>query len=257
MRGAAPLALAVCAAVAAGSPAWAERLTIAMSTQEVKIDSSFTGINLTVFGVISERALTTAEAGPYRLAVLILGPQETAVVRRKERFVGVWANGATETMVRPPSLYELSTSGPTDTLADPAVLQQLGIGFDNIAFRFAGRDAVNDSDASAFREAYIRLKQKQGLFTQETGVTFIAGLIFRANLHLPANIPVGHYTAITYLFDGKQLLAHAQDGIEVSTTGFEATMTSFAHNQALVYGILCATLALFIGWLGGVIFRRD
>ena len=34
-------------------------------------------------------------------------------------------------------------------------------------------------------------------------------------------------------------------------------MAAFARNQSLVYGLLCAALALFVGWLGGVIFRRD
>jgi hypothetical protein len=34
-------------------------------------------------------------------------------------------------------------------------------------------------------------------------------------------------------------------------------MASFAQNQSLIYGLICAALAVFIGWAGGVIFRRD
>jgi hypothetical protein len=34
-------------------------------------------------------------------------------------------------------------------------------------------------------------------------------------------------------------------------------MSVFAHSQALAYGLIVVALALFIGWLGGVIFRRD
>ncbi len=34
-------------------------------------------------------------------------------------------------------------------------------------------------------------------------------------------------------------------------------MSTFAHSQALLYGLICVALALVTGWLGGVIFRRD
>ena len=63
---------------------------------------------------------------------------------------------------------------------------------------------------------------------------------------------------LAYLFSGGELLRPAEDMIAVvSKTGFEGTMAAFARNQSLVYGVLCAALALFVGWLGGVIFRRD
>ena len=31
----------------------------------------------------------------------------------------------------------------------------------------------------------------------------------------------------------------------------------FARNQSLLYGLICVALALIVGWLGGVVFRRD
>ncbi len=34
-------------------------------------------------------------------------------------------------------------------------------------------------------------------------------------------------------------------------------MSAFARSQSLLYGLICVVLALTIGWLGGVIFRRD
>jgi hypothetical protein len=34
-------------------------------------------------------------------------------------------------------------------------------------------------------------------------------------------------------------------------------MFTLAHNRALFYGVATAVLALIVGWLAGVIFRRD
>ena len=249
------LTLIVVASLAA-SVAHAERLTIAVSSPEVKIDSSFTGTTLTVFGVV-EKDAAAAASPDYKVAVLVIGPGESVVARRQDRVLGIWLNHAAQLILRPPSFYSLSTTDPLDTLAKPAVLDRLGIGFENIPFAYEGHPTINDPAVDEFRAAYLRLKQKQGLFNQEIGVNFLGDLIFRAGVHLPANIATGRYTVLAYLFADGELIANGQDSVEVSTTGFEATMAAFAHSQSLLYGIICAALALFIGWLGGVIFRRD
>ena len=116
---------------------------------------------------------------------------------------------------------------------------------------------ANDPAASAFRDAFIRLKDRAGLYHQEVGVSFIGNLIFRTTFYLPANIPVGTYTADAYLFSDRLLIARADDKLRVTKTGLEDTMSTFARNQSLLYGLICVALALVIGWLGGVIFRRD
>jgi uncharacterized protein (TIGR02186 family) len=235
----------------------AERLTIALSTPEVQISSNFTGIAITIFGVIENEPGTAPPVGPYDVAVLVLGPPQTVVARRKDSVVGVWVNRASETIVGAPAFYALHTSAELAAIAKPATLGRLGLGFDNIAFTYQGRAGVNDPAAAEFRAAYVRLKEKAGLFSQETAVDFIGGTVFRTTTWLPANIPVGRYTVLVYLFAGEALIAHAEDSITVSKTGVEQLIPAFAHSQALIYGLVCVGLAVFVGWLGGVIFRRD
>ena len=251
------VALLVLAITAATGAARAERLTVAVSTPEVAISSNFAGTPVTVFGVIEGDSAGAGAAGAYKVAILVLGPTESVVARRKDRVLGVWANRAARTIGRAPAFYSLTTSDTLDTIANPAVLQRLQIGFDNIGFVFDGRTGASDPEAKEFRDAFIRLKQQAGLYEQQQNVGFVGNLIFRSSAFLPANIPVGRYTVLAYLFSGGELIGHAQDRIEVSKTGFEGTMAAFARNQSLVYGVLCAALALFVGWLGGVIFRRD
>ena len=38
---------------------------------------------------------------------------------------------------------------------------------------------------------------------------------------------------------------------------FEQLTFTFAHDEAFIYGVACVALALFTGWLAGVLFRRD
>lgn len=250
-------AIVVLVMAAATGAARAERLTVAVSTPEVRINSNFTGVPVTVFGVIERDAATPAPTGDYQVAIVVLGQPESAVARRKDRILGVWANRASRTIGGAPAFYALDTTGPLGAIANEAVLRRLQIGFDNLALVYDGLPAASSPEATEFRDAFIRLKEQSGLYSEEAGVSFVGNLIFRSSIFLPANIPVGRYTVLAYLFSGGELIAHAQDRIEVSKIGFDGTMASFARNQSLVYGLICAGLALFVGWLGGVIFRRD
>jgi uncharacterized protein (TIGR02186 family) len=254
------LAILAAAAVvlAATGAAHAERLTIASSLTEISLSASFTGTPLTIFGVIERDETTVLPLdADYKVAVVVFGPRHSVVMRRKDRVVGVWANAASQTILNPPSVYLLNTSVDLPRLASQDVLERLELGFDNIAFAFVGHPKVNDPEAVEFRDAFLRLKQEAHLYSEDVGVNFIGNLVFRTNMRLPANLPVGDYTVVGYLFSGDGLIARDEEKFTVSKAGFEATVASFAHAQALPYGLLVVALALGVGWLGGVIFRRD
>ena len=253
MKGYAILVL-LAAAMAGAAPAYAERLTVAVSTPQVQITSNFAGVTVTTFGVIEGADELSLIAG-YQVAAVVIGPPQTLVERRKDRVVGIWANRATVTIIGAPSFYALDTSAPLEAIAPPATLARLGLGFDNLGLSFA--DTPTAVEQREFQNAFVRLQQQAGLYTAGTGVQFIGDTIFRSNTFLPANIPDGRYTVLAYLFSNQTLIAAAQSSFTVSKTGFEQTVASFAVGQSLIYGLLTVAISIFIGWLGGVIFRRD
>jgi uncharacterized protein (TIGR02186 family) len=252
-----PLLLALLAIVVLGRQASAEQLTIALSTSGIKIDSNFTGASVTVFGVIERDAATVARTAGYQIAVVLKGPGENVVARRKDRILGIWANSESATIVAAPSFYALSTSTGLDALAEPDELRRLQLGPENVNFTYLGSPGPTGQPAVAFREAFLRLKEQSGLYSAETGVDFIGDTIFRTSIWIPANVPVGRYTAVAMLFADRTALARAEETIDVSKTGFEEYLFSLSRRQSLAYGLAIVSLALFVGWLGGVIFRRD
>jgi uncharacterized protein (TIGR02186 family) len=251
--------LAVCWFALASAPARAEQLIVALSTEEVRITSNFTGTSITVFGAIERDAATVSRAEFYDVVVALKGPPETVVTRRKERFLGIWLNSASRTFVNIPSFYAINSSRPLSEVSTPQILKRFQIGSENMVFPVSADEGAETADAdNAFRQAFIRLKQQDGLFRSEAyGVTFPGNEIFQTALRIPANVPVGRYGVTVYLFRDGALLATDQSEIRIAKTGFEQFTFDLAHNQGLIYGLICVILAVFTGWLAGIIFRRD
>ncbi|MCB1502725.1 MAG: TIGR02186 family protein [Bauldia sp.] len=244
--------------LASALPASAEQLIIALSTNNIRIDSGFTGDALTVFGVVERDAATVSRNSPYEIAVLVKGPIDTVVVRRKEPLLFFWVNRASETFTAAPSYYALNSTGPLEEIATRPLLQRLGLGFDNVPLQVS--DAAEQATDSDFREAFIRLRSEAGLYSEsDDGVDFIgtSDSVFRTAAWIPSNAPDGRYTIEVYLFSGEVFLARQQATLHVTKVGFEQFMFEASHNRALLYGLACVLLALFTGWLAGVVFRRD
>ena len=97
MRTAATLAVACLALLGAAPPAAAEQVVVALSMARIEIESDFTGADLSVFGVIERDAATVSRPGGYDVAVVVRGPPEAVITRRKERFLGIWMTEASRT----------------------------------------------------------------------------------------------------------------------------------------------------------------
>jgi len=239
---------------AAARPTSAESLVTALSTSEVLITSNFSGTQLTVFGAIQRDAASASRSGDYDLVVVMRGPSEAVVVRRKERVFGIWVNRAAETFSQIPSFYALNASRPlADLDAEPALVR-FRLGVDNL---FSGPPPATASERE-FRAALVRLKSENQRYAErEDAVTFLGSGIFRTTLTLPANVPVGLFSVEVYLFNEGVLLTRAEDTLRISKIGFEQILSGFSRDQALIFGVGCVAMALAISWLAGLIFRRD
>jgi uncharacterized protein (TIGR02186 family) len=250
------LALAAASFFLLTGSARAETLIVSLSTDEVKISSNFTGATVTVFGAVERDAATIARPGAYDIAVVLRGPDQEVVTRRKERFLGVWVNRAAATLAGVPAFYAVHSTRPMEEIAAEALLNRFELGMAHVTI--VPEETLDPTTAADFASALRRLKEEDGLYLEETdAVTLMGSSIFQTMFVLPAHIPTGTYVATVYLFNGGALLARAEGSLIVSKTGFEQFMFTAAHRQPLIYGASAVVLALLIGWLAGVIFRRD
>jgi uncharacterized protein (TIGR02186 family) len=241
------------------TPAAAERLIISLSNHRVMVTSSYTGVDLVLFGSVERDQATVARRSGYDVVVTVTGPRDSERTRRKSRVLGIWVNTDSRTFIDVPSYLAILTNKPTEAIADADTLRRLQVGFDNFQLpQRIGPDVADVVKDDPFRQAFVRLKQEHGLYVdRENAVTFLTPTLFRADVPMPANVPFGIYEVDVKLFADGTMIAQSTSALEVIKVGFEQFVADAARDYSLLYGLATAMLALLTGWFANVVFRRD
>ncbi|MBB5703280.1 uncharacterized protein (TIGR02186 family) [Ochrobactrum daejeonense] len=234
-----------------------ETIEIGLSTETVAITSNFGGTDLTIFGALDNADPAIQRQGRYDIIVVLQGPSRDLVVRKKDRYLGVWINADSETFMGVPLSYSLASTRNLQDIADEQIYRQLSVGVRNfyLAPEYPGSLSGN---IATFGNELREIKIRQGLYSQRIGgVEFISRTLFRATLSLPANVPVGRHRARALLFRNGVFLREANAGLEIVKAGLEQSVYDAAHQNSFLYGLFAVFLAVFTGWFGRILFRKD
>lgn len=261
------LLAALIALLTAGS-ARSEALIVTLSDRTVDITSNFTGSAITVFGAVRRDASTVPRASDYDVVVTVVGPEADRVARLKDRVAGIWINRHARTFEDVPSAYTVLSNRPVEEIAHPALLRRFQIGIEQVLpgeDEEEGTEDVSEETSDqgtppdhVFERAFLRLQREARVYQEDpAAVRIIDNTLFRARAPFPADVPLGLFDVNVYLFSGGVLLAEERVGILVRKTGFEQYIFRMSQRDQLMYGAIAVLLALFTGWLGGVVFRRS
>ena len=250
--------LVAAAAIVAVQPAAAERLIASLSNRQVMITSNYTGVELVLFGSVERDASSAARRNPYDIVTTVTGPRETLRVRHKQRVLGIWVNTAARTFVDPPGYLAVLANRPVDLIASAENRRKLQIGIADTPLPQLINNDIGEVANDPFRGALVRLMDERGLYSEEANaVTFLTPTLFRASIKLPAQVPVGDYTADVKLFADGNLIGHTGLLFKIVKVGFEQFVVEAARDHRLLYGFATACMALLTGWIASVAFRRD
>lgn len=236
-----------------------EQLQADISTRRVAVTSSFTGIEIVVFGAVDHSRQPSADSGYYDVVVLVEGTPTRLTARKKDRIAGLWLNADSLRFESVPSYYAIASTKPLGDIASPEVLKAAGIGFDYVPMKLGkGAETRSAAEIKDYRDAIVRLKRKEKLYSEASndGVTFIGRSLFRASVDLPANVTVGPFDTRVYLFREGELLSKYSARINLERAGVEQYIYEAAVSNPLVYGLVTVMLAMSAGLLATTIFRR-
>lgn len=234
-----------------------EKIEIGLSTDSVAITPNFAGTNLTIFGALDNADPMVSRQGNYDVIVVLEGPSQPIVVRRKSRVLGMWINTQSEVFARVPSSYsEAMTRQPQD-ITPAATYKRLSLGPDFM--RIAALDtSASPAMIDEFRDALVKKKRDAGLYSERPGsVQFLSQSLFRATLSLAPNVPVGTHLARAFLFRDGHFLRETSAPLTIRKSGAEQRIYEVAHTHSLPYGLAAVALAGLTGWLGRLVFRKD
>ena len=242
-------ALAVLVGLAAARPASSQALVADLSSHLIAITTAFTGTDVVLFGAVDEVA---------DVVVVVRGPTHDVVVRRKDDVAGMWINAESMVLLDVPSFYTVASNRPVDEIATIPVLERHGIGLENLRLEPANSEEATDPRLPEFREALIRGKQREHLYSIEPAqVAFLGGRLFRTNVYFPANVPTGQYTISVFMIRDGGVVSAQTTPLQVSKIGLGAAIFAFAHRESAAYGGIAVLMAVTAGWLAGAFFRRN
>lgn len=225
-----------------------------VSQRDIQIVYSFTGAELLLFGAILYPGGRQPDR-PVDIAVVVKGPVEPIVVREKQKVAGIWLNANSASFRSAPAYYAVATSRPLGRIVDERTSAIYELGIRNL--QLSPADADTPDEANRFENGLVDLRQRNGLYAEHPGAVLITdGVLYRARIRIPARVPVGTYTAETFLIQDGRVVAAAVRDINIRKSGFEQYVARTAADNGFLYGIVTVILSVGLGWAAGALFRR-
>jgi uncharacterized protein (TIGR02186 family) len=225
-----------------------------ISARRVQIRYSFSGAQLLLFGAIAYPEGRAPER-PADIAVVLRGPVQPILLREKQKIAYIWMNADSSRFRSAPSFYAVASSRPIRDLVDDRTASIYELGIHNLQLS-PGSGSLPERERH-FEAGLLDLRSRAGLYSENPrGVEITDGILYRAAVTIPSQVPVGTYTAETFLIDGGRVVAVATRDIEIDKSGFERDVWLAARRYRFAYGLACVAMSLGLGWAAAVAFRR-
>ena len=225
-----------------------------VSQRDIEIIYSFTGAELLLFGAILYPRGRVPER-PVDIAVVVKGPVEPIVLREKQKVAGIWVNADSARFRSAPAFYAAASSRPLDRIVDERTAAIYELGINNL--QLSPADADTPDEANRMERGLVELRQRSSLYAEQPGAVLITDdVLYRARIRIPARVPVGTYTAETFLIQDGRVIAAAVRDITIRKGGFEQFVAEAAEENSVAYGIVAVALSVALGWAAGALFRR-
>jgi uncharacterized protein (TIGR02186 family) len=225
-----------------------------VSQRRIDIIYSFTGAELLLFGAILYPGGRVPDARA-DIVVVLRGPAAPILVREKRKIAGIWMNADSARFRSMPSFYAVASARPLSRLVNERTAAIYELGVDNLQLSPASLEAAEEQ--KRFEAGLVDLKRRGGFYVEDPkGVEISESVLYRARISIPARVPVGKYTAETFLIQDGRVLAVAVRDVEIDKSGFERFVAMTAQQHSFLYGICAVLISLLAGWGASVLFRR-
>lgn len=228
-----------------------------VSHRDIEIAYSFTGADLLLFGAILYPGgrMPDAQGKPADIVVVVKGPTQSVLVREKEKVAGIWVNSERMRYRSAPSFYAIASSRPIRQIVDERTRAIYELGVDSL--QLSPASGADPQVQERFDKGLAELRSRNGLYYEGSGsVEITDAVLYRARVNIPARVPIGRFTAETFLIRDGRVLAAAVRPIDIRKSGFERFVAYSAEHHSILYGLAAVALSILFGWGAGALWRR-
>ena len=229
------------------------RIVSGKSEENLALNATFNGKEILVYGAV-ESDLDV----PMDVVMIVRGPNQTITINKKESKLGFWLNSESLTFPNSPSYLAVLSSWGPNAIVSPEARAKYKIGIEEQIdlTKLSG----NITHADDFLKAFIRIRENNGQFYEsKNGVRMQGGVLFSADVPMPANLIEGIYTFNIYVVQDQKVTAHSITSIPVRKTGIGRWLFKLSDDSGFLYGLLSVFLSIAISLLASQavrLFRR-
>ncbi len=197
--------------------------------------------------------------GGGHVVVEVRGPERPRTIQRKGRVLDLlWMNVEAFTIEGLPGYYALLSDAPLDRFLPPVDRERLGVGREALFRQAEYSGEAGGAGPQAFFDGLIAHMADLGLYREQAGaVTIKRDRLFRAELRMPSRAPVGEYRVVIRQVKDGAVVHRDRQSLQVARTGVEKWVFDLAYEHPAWYGLMAVLVALFAGWLVGMITRGE
>ena len=225
-----------------------------VSQDRISIRGDFNGAQLLLFGAITYPP-GTRNTDQADIVVVLKGPVESIIVREKQQIAGIWINAASSEFRSAPGFYAVASSKPIEQIVDDKTADIYELGLNHLQLSPAG--AIDSRELNRFVVGLVDLNSRGELFKNlPNSVKITNSVLYQARINLPASVPVGDYTAETFLIlDGRIAAAEVKE-VTIEKIGMGRFITNLSQKNGFLYGLIAVFISVFLGWSAGYLFRK-
>ena len=221
-----------------------------LSQDNVKISTNFLGAKILLFG-----AYDGIQGDD--IIVVVSGPKGLVTVQKKEKVLGVWVNTKKINYINAPKYLYIASNRDINEILNYKTRKISEIGLNNLNVRMQPGENISTKEEETWRKALTRNMLKSKLWSlDENSVKLNKNALFRTYVALPSNVPTGIFNVKILHYRNNKLISKERSTINVSKSGMSAEIYNIAQNYSTLYGIFAVVLAVLIGWITNIIFRK-
>lgn len=221
-----------------------------LSQDNVEISTDFLGAKILLFGAYEGKKGDD-------IIIVVTGPKGLVTVQKKEKVFGVWVNTQKINYINAPKYLNILSNRDINDILNQRTRKIAEIGLNNLNVRIQPGKVVSIEKEKIWRKALTRNMLKSKLWSlNENSVYLNKNVLFRSYLTLPSNVPTGIFNVKILHYRNNKLISKETSTINVLKSGISAEIYNIAQNYSTLYGIFAVLLAVLIGWITNLIFRK-